>query len=134
MPESVVHLDAAPARVAVSKIQELGAAVTLEGFGTGYSNLLYLNRYPVRCLKVDRQFVAAIGMPGGDAMVTSIVDLGRAVGAWCLADGVDTAAQFEVVTAAGCRYAQGGHLGAPVPAQQVPEAVRRCTELLGALE
>ena len=130
VPESVVHLDAERARIALTGIQDLGVAVTIDGFGTGYSSLLYLHRYPVRGLKVDRQFVEAIGSSNGDAVVASIAGLARAVGAQCLADGVRTAEQFEVVASVGCQYAQGDYFGVPVPADQVADAVRHATVLL----
>ena len=130
VPESVVHVDAERARIALTGIGKLGASVTIDGFGTGAGSLLHLNSYPVRGLKVDPRFVAAIGSGNGDAVVASIAGLAHAVGALCFAGGVGTEQQLTVVTAAGCQYAQGDYFGAPVPAYLLADAVRHCTERL----
>ncbi len=129
--ESVMFEDAEAAQVALSKIAALGATIAIDDFGTGYSSLLYLKRYPVRALKVDRSFVSGMA-PGNDdhAIVTSVVSLARAVGSTCIAEGVETEAQYAALQAMGCDYAQGYLLGRPVPAAELPSTVRACDDRL----
>jgi EAL domain-containing protein (putative c-di-GMP-specific phosphodiesterase class I) len=132
--ESAVMEDAELAQQALWQIAQLGVGIGIDDFGTGYSSLLYLKRYPVNALKVDRSFVAGLGVHADDdGIVASIVGLGRAVGAACIAEGVETSTQLAALTELGCAFAQGFLLGQPVVAAQMPETVARCHRLLEAL-
>lgn len=58
-----------------------GVRVALDDFGSGYSNLGYLQRFPLDKIKVDQRFVAALGRPSnGDVIIQAMVALGRALG------------------------------------------------------
>lgn len=123
--ESSVLEDAELAQQVFAQIRELGAGVAIDDFGTGYSSLLYLKRYPIAALKVDRQFVGGLGSnDNDDAIVASVVALAAAVGADCIAEGVETSAQLARLDALGCRYAQGYLFGRPVAGPDLPGAVR----------
>jgi diguanylate cyclase (GGDEF)-like protein len=129
--ESVMLEDAEAAQTALSRIAELGATIAIDDFGTGYSSLLYLKRYPVRALKVDRTFVAGMGNSNDDhAIVTSVVSLARAVGSVCIAEGVETEEQHAALRAMSCDYAQGYLFGRPMPAEEVPAAIAACAARL----
>jgi diguanylate cyclase (GGDEF)-like protein len=129
--ESTVVDDAELAQVALQRIADLGVGVAIDDFGTGYSSLLYLKRYPISALKVDRHFVGGMGgADDDDAIVASVVGLARAVGAVCIAEGVETMEQHIALQALGCDYAQGYLFGRPVPAHELPEAVEWCAQLL----
>jgi EAL domain-containing protein (putative c-di-GMP-specific phosphodiesterase class I) len=97
------------------RAQGIGAA--LDDFGTGYSSLSYLHTFPLRIVKIDRSFVARIGVEGSnsDAVVVSILALARALGIEAVAEGIETAAQRTTLLALGCRYGQGYLLGRPAP-------------------
>ena len=129
--ESAVMEDAEAAMVALTRIAELGASIAIDDFGTGYSSLLYLKRYPIRALKVDRSFVAGMGENDDDvAIVTSVVTLARAVGAVSIAEGVETREQHVALLAMGCDFGQGYLYGRPVAATQLPAALPSCESLL----
>ncbi|GAB3673949.1 putative bifunctional diguanylate cyclase/phosphodiesterase [Angustibacter aerolatus] len=129
--ESSVLEDAELAQLAFEQIHDLGARVAIDDFGTGFSSLLYIKRYSVAALKIDRQFVADVGRDGDDdAIVASVVSLARAVRAECIAEGVETFAQLDRLDALGCGYAQGYLLGRPVAGQDLPAAVRAAEALL----
>jgi EAL domain-containing protein (putative c-di-GMP-specific phosphodiesterase class I)/GGDEF domain-containing protein len=131
--ESAVMEDADAAQRTLWQIAQLGVGIGIDDFGTGYSSLLYLKRYPVNALKVDKSFVAGLGVHSDDdGIVASIVGLGRAVGAACIAEGVETTEQLAALTELGYAFAQGFLLGQPVVAAEVPEAVARCHRLLDA--
>lgn len=129
--ESAMLEDAEAALVVLSEIANLGATIAIDDFGTGYSSLLYLKRYPVRALKVDRSFVSGMTASNEDrAIVTSVVSLAAAVGSVSVAEGVETQEQHAALRAMGCDYAQGYLFGKPVAASEIALAVARCSELL----
>ena len=129
--ESTVMEDAELAQVALKQIADLGVGVAIDDFGTGYSSLLYLKRYPIGALKIDKHFVAGMGVnDDDDAIVTSIIALARAVGAVCIAEGVETREQHAALLALGCDYAQGYLFGRPGPAAEVPQALEHCRTVL----
>ena len=122
--ESAMTEDVQAAALALTQIRATGATIGIDDFGTGYSSLLYLKRYPIGALKVDRSFIAGLGREADDdAIVASIVSLASAVGAVCIAEGVETSDQHARLIALGCDRAQGFLFSPPVPASQVPVAV-----------
>jgi diguanylate cyclase (GGDEF)-like protein len=130
--ETTVMEDADAAAVALRDIAALGVAIAIDDFGTGYSSLVYLKRYALQALKVDRSFVAGMGVNADDdAIVASIVTLARAVGAVCIAEGVETPAQHNALLALGCDYAQGFLFGRPVPALALGQQLEECARTLG---
>ena len=131
--ESAVMEDAEAAVVALNAIDALGVSVAIDDFGTGYSSLLYLKRYPIKALKVDRSFVAGLGEHSEDeAIVASLISLARAVGGVCIAEGIETATQHQRLVAMGCQYAQGYLFSPPVAGQELLAAVDACEQQLAA--
>ena len=99
------------------ELKRIGVAVVLDDFGTGYSSLSYLQTIALDALKIDRSFVAGIGVGSRDAsIVTAIVNMGKAFGLEVVAEGVETESQEQQLLAIGCRRAQGYHYSRPVPA------------------
>ncbi len=92
----------------LTDLSNRGIAVSLDDFGTGYSSLSYLRRLPIKTLKIDRSFVAEIGMSrGGSSIVETIVDLGHNLGMKVVAEGVETPEQFSFLRSIGCDMGQG---------------------------
>ncbi|HEX6872937.1 MAG TPA: EAL domain-containing protein [Micromonosporaceae bacterium] len=111
-------LMADPRRVLVSlhRLDRLGVAMSLDDFGTGYSSLLHLRRLPLAEVKIDRSFV--LGMttdPDDRAVVTSIIDLARALGLRVVAEGVEDDSTRRMLVAGGCEVAQGWFYARPMP-------------------
>ena len=103
-----------------------GVSVAVDDFGTGYSSLAYLKEFPVDVLKVDRAFVNGIDSdPGARAIAEAIVALAHALGLEASGEGVETARQLAALRAVGCDSAQGFYLSRPVPASELPAALRR---------
>jgi diguanylate cyclase (GGDEF)-like protein len=122
--ESAVAEDAEAAGRALAELAALGVRVAIDDFGTGHSSLLYLKRHPIRVLKADQAFVSGLGINSDDdAIVASVVSLARAVGAVCIAEGVETLAQYTRLVALGCAFAQGYLFSGPVAAEQLPAAI-----------
>ncbi len=89
-------------------LKSLGVRLALDDFGTGYSSLTYLKRFPLDAIKIDRSFVAGLGRDADDeAIVASVVGLGRAIGKLVVAEGVETVAQRNALIALRVDQAQG---------------------------
>ena len=128
--ESAVMEDAEAAGVALDALTGLGVRTAIDDFGTGYSSLLYLRRYPIRALKVDRAFVSGVADSRDDAaIVTSVVSLAHAVGATSIAEGVETPGQQAALLSFGCQLAQGYLWSRPVPAHDLAAALAACAQV-----
>ena len=93
----------------------LGVRIGLDDFGTGFSSLAYLKRFPIDFLKVDRSFVAGLGSNDGDtAIVTGTIALAHSLGLRVVAEGVETEEQLERLRLLRCDLAQGYHFSEPV--------------------
>ena len=98
------------------EIRAMGIRIALDDFGTGYSSLSYLQRYPIDKIKIDRSFIANLGVEGqSEAVVSAIVRLARALRLDVIAEGVETEAQRLRLAAAGCGDVQGFLFGRPMP-------------------
>jgi len=108
--ESVLMRDTAGSRAALAELKELGLALAVDDFGTGWSSLLYLRQFPVDLLKIDRSFVAGIGAsPADEAIVAGVVGLAKGLGLAAVAEGVETAEQYFALSEMGCDMGQGHH-------------------------
>ena len=106
--------------------KQLGVRIALDDFGTGYSSLSYLSRLPVDRLKIDRSLIQRVITDSKTAaIVRALISLGDDLGFAVLAEGVETEAQFEVLTRMGCNQMQGYLLTRPVSACQVETFLRR---------
>jgi diguanylate cyclase (GGDEF)-like protein len=101
----------------IADLHGLGVRIALDDFGSGYSNLGYLQKFPLDKLKIDRSFVSALGRSAnGGVIVQAIVGLGRALGLNVLVEGVETEEQRVLLRLAGCDEMQGFLFARPGPA------------------
>jgi EAL domain-containing protein (putative c-di-GMP-specific phosphodiesterase class I) len=110
-----------PAMQTLRKLRDLGVKLVIDDFGTSYSSLVNLKRYPIDKLKIDKSLIASIpaDADSGD-IVVAVVDLSHALGLKVVAEGVETEAQEKVLRDAGCDLMQGFRPGAPMD----PEAAK----------
>ncbi len=119
--ESALVDDAASTLGTLNRLKELGIRLALDDFGTGYSSLTYVRRFPIDTLKIDRSFVDGIvGSNEDEAIVTAVLEMGRALGVHVVAEGVETEEQAARLRALGCVFAQGYLFSRPVPPEAVP--------------
>jgi diguanylate cyclase (GGDEF)-like protein len=114
--EGVLLGDDPQTHATLREVRDLGFTLALDDFGTGYSSLSYLQRYPVDKIKIDRSFVAHLGVDKeGEAVVAAIVRLARALHLSVIAEGVETNEQRLRLARAGCSEVQGYLFGRPSP-------------------
>jgi diguanylate cyclase (GGDEF)-like protein/PAS domain S-box-containing protein len=96
------------ARQAMDELVERGVRFAVDDFGTGYSSLARLKELPAQIVKLDRRFVSGVGVDPADfAVARAVVDMVRAMGRTCVAEGVETATQFQVLQGLGVHAYQG---------------------------
>ena len=111
---------AASSLAAIERLRANDIHVVIDDFGTGYSSLECLQRLPVDGLKIDRGFVADLGVTSAaTAIVQAIVMLGRELRLSLTAEGVETRAQADQLRSLGCDRAQGFYFAKPLTAQAV---------------
>ena len=96
------------------ELRELGILLSLDDFGTGYSSLTYLKKFPLSILKIDPSFVQSLGVEKDNALIKSIIDIGRNMDLLILAEGVEHPHQFERLTEFGCQLGQGYFFAPPL--------------------
>lgn len=97
-----------------------GIKVALDDFGTGYSHLDTLHRLPFDTIKVDQAFSRNMLLePRAMAIVETIVQLGRALSADIVVEGIETGEQLQALRRLGCQYAQGYLIGRPQSLTQI---------------
>lgn len=111
---------------AIHSLNELGVALSIDDFGTGFSSLSRLRHLPFSELKVDKSFVLQM-QPGNhdEAIVRSVIEIARGLDKLVIAEGVETKAILDHLGLLGCHAAQGYYLSRPLP----PD---KCTPLLAA--
>ena len=111
-------IDAGPStRRAITRLKDAGVCFSLDDFGTGWSSLAYLRRFPIDTIKIDRSFVAGLGADHGDTeVVRAVISLAQALDLTTVAEGVERPDQAAALMALGCHLAQGYLFGRPVPA------------------
>jgi diguanylate cyclase (GGDEF)-like protein/PAS domain S-box-containing protein len=106
--ESVLMDDVEASLGLLHRLRDLSVELHMDDFGSGYSSLSALPRFPLQAIKVDRTFVHRMGMRRTDLeIVRSIVDLAERLGLAVIAEGVETTAQRERLIAFGCELGQG---------------------------
>ncbi len=89
-------------------LRALGVRISMDDFGTGYSSLSYLRSFPFDKIKIDQSFVRGLCANHElQAIVRSIISLGRGLGVTITAEGVETEAELNWLRSEGCHEAQG---------------------------
>ena len=99
--------------------------MAIDDFGTGYSSLSYLQQFPIDTLKIDKSFVEKMSSNTDDAsIVNAVVSMGKSLRKRIIAEGVESAEQYDCLLALQCDEGQGFYFGRPVAAEALATVLR----------
>ena len=106
-------------------LRALGVRISMDDFGTGYSSLSYLRSFPFDKIKIDQSFVRDLGANReAQAIIRSIVSLGKGLGVTITAEGVETEAELSCLRAEGCHEGQGFLFSRARPNAEIVQLLR----------
>jgi diguanylate cyclase (GGDEF)-like protein/PAS domain S-box-containing protein len=115
--ETVLMADPVVAATALGHIRDLGVRIALDDFGSGYSSLSHLRRFPIDIVKIDKSFVDDVAHEGAEsAIARGIIELGRAMQIQTVAEGIEADEQAEILRILGCELGQGFFFAKPLAA------------------
>ncbi len=121
----------------LDKLHDLGVKLAIDDFGSGYSSMAYMKRFPVDELKIDRSLVAGIKRNSdSETILRCITDLGHSMGLTVTAEGVETLEEYAAVKALSVDCIQGYLVGKAMPMVQFRQFLQRfdSSQLLPAAE
>ena len=118
--ESMTMDDAHHATDLLNSLRALGIQLSIDDFGTGFSCLSYLHRFPLQVLKIDRSFISRMETNMESLqIVRTIIVLARSLGMEIIAEGAENADEIARLRSLGCNYCQGNYYSPPVPADEL---------------
>ncbi|HUI97428.1 MAG TPA: EAL domain-containing protein [Xanthobacteraceae bacterium] len=110
----------------LAALKALGVAIVMDDFGTGFSSLNYLWRFPFDKIKIDRSFLQNLRHADAsiEMIVRTIVNLGHSLDMRVTVEGVEDMVALELVRDLKCDEVQGFYLGRPMPADDVAAALK----------
>ncbi len=104
------------------KLREIGCLIAVDDFGVEFSSLNRLQELPIDRLKIDQHFIEGIGVDQKkESVITIIIELAEALGFTSIAEGVETAEQFEFLRACGCQEIQGFYYSKPLLSDELEQ-------------
>jgi len=104
----------------LTRLHEMGPALSIDDFGTGYSSLAYLQRLPMDEIKIDKSFVMSLCPSSDDAVIVrSTIDLAHNLGLTVVAEGVESDVSMNMLVGYGCDRAQGYFFGRPCAPEEL---------------
>lgn len=114
---------------AVSKLRDLasrGVRIAIDDFGTQYSSLSYLQKFPIHTLKIDKSFIWEIDRDTSQhTIIKAIISIGQGLGLNLIAEGVETEAQLRFLREQGCSEIQGFLISRPLPCMKLEQWLAR---------
>lgn len=117
LTESSIIRDITSGIALLNELKKLGLRLSVDDFGTGYTSLSFLRRFPIDTLKIDKAFIRDL-LPGShdEAIVKAIVTLAQNLGLTSIGEGIETQLTLDQVRAIGVDEVQGFFLSRPIPA------------------
>jgi diguanylate cyclase (GGDEF)-like protein len=118
--ETSIMRDTISAQKQLTALKSLGVRIAIDDFGTCYSSLSYLQQLPVDSLKIDRSFISGTAKtPEGDALIHTLMQLGKALHLETLAEGIEESGQLTQLQTEQCDVGQGFLFARPLPPDEV---------------
>jgi len=122
--ESTFMQDVEYTRSVLKKLKDTGIEISIDDFGTGFSSLSYLKRFPVDNLKIDGSFIKDIATDTDTAsIVTAIIAMASSLNLETIAEGVETEEQWKSLCLLGCDMGQGYYCSPPLPPQDAKKVI-----------
>jgi EAL domain-containing protein (putative c-di-GMP-specific phosphodiesterase class I) len=123
--EGAVTADHVAAADILTRLRIRGVGISIDDFGTGYSSLLSLLRMPFNEIKIDRSFISPLqNDPDARKIVRAVITLARELDVTVVAEGIETEAVAEVLTALGCPIGQGYLFARPLGEAELSAKLR----------
>lgn len=120
--ETTIMREIAIATDAMAKLSTMGVRLAIDDFGTGYSSMAYLQKLPVKQIKIDKSFVMHMNSNENDAVIVhSLIELGHNMRLSVVAEGVESREIWEQLKALGCDFAQGYYMSRPLSQEKMAE-------------
>lgn len=121
--ESVMMQNTEATLMSLHRLRELGVKISMDDFGTGFSALSYLRRFPFDKLKIDRSFISDLSHDDALAIVRAVTTMAKSLGMITTAEGVETSAQLAQVRMLGCSEVQGFYFSRPQPIENIARII-----------
>jgi EAL domain-containing protein (putative c-di-GMP-specific phosphodiesterase class I) len=109
-------------------LKKLGVRIALDDFGTGYSSLSYLQQFPIDVIKMDQTFIAGLRNDTTSRLIIrAVVGLAHALRMEVVAEGVESAEQYNAVQTLDCDSYQGFHFARPASAEHLESMLATST-------
>jgi diguanylate cyclase (GGDEF)-like protein len=129
--ESTIMSDQSRGLHILRQLKAMGISVAMDDFGTGHSSLATLHAFPFDKIKLDQSFVKRLpDDTAAAAIVRTVLALGVSLDMPVLAEGIETASQWEFLAREGCAKGQGYHFARPVGLAQLPDAIEAAARLV----
>lgn len=98
----------------LQNLHKAGFKILLDDFGTGYSSFMLLKSMPIDCLKLDKTFIDDFENPRGQRIIECVIEMAKRLGITIVAEGIETAEQFQYIKHQNCDMVQGFHFSHPL--------------------
>ena len=123
--ESVELVDFSKAKAILASLKQHGIESSIDDFGVGFSSPSYLQQLPFREIKIDRSFINEMDKPEMYAVVQTIIHLAASLRMNAVAEGIETAQQFENLRKMGCSTGQGYFFYKPLALSEAANLVNK---------
>ena len=129
--ESVLMRDAVCSKLILQQLKDMGLKLAVDDFGTGFSSLSYLQKFPIDVLKIDQSFVHNIESVDDDGIIVSaIISMGNSLKLKVVAEGIENISQLGFLKSRFCEEGQGYLFGHPLAASQFTRHLSKVTPAL----
>ncbi|MEB0011133.1 EAL domain-containing protein [Glaciimonas sp. Gout2] len=125
LTESMLMNDSEGTILILNQLKEIGIKMSIDDFGTGFSSLSYLTRFPVDIIKIDQSFIANLDKkPEAGSIILTVIALAKSLALRTVAEGVETVEQLDFLHANACDAIQGYYFSRPLPSSEVLALLR----------
>jgi EAL domain-containing protein (putative c-di-GMP-specific phosphodiesterase class I) len=115
----------------LGQIKDMGVKISIDDFGSGYSNMECLKSMVFSSLKIDKSFIDNVGRQKSDrAIYRAMISMAHNLNLTVVAEGVETQQQLMFLKSINCDLIQGYYYSKPLPAPQFAEY---CVQMLDAI-